>query len=192
MISELIIQGCIKEDRRCQRLLYEECYALMMKVAKRYFDNDDEAVDVMNRSFLKILQNLSTLKNDATFFGWAKQITVRTALDAIRAKKSYADTLKFSLDNEASAVHYQSTSSDETIESKINANEILKLIASLPNIMREVVNMVLLDGFSHKEVAETLGISENYSRQYLSRGRSILQQQIIEKKMYHNVIASSK
>jgi RNA polymerase sigma factor (sigma-70 family) len=146
----------------------------------------------MNRSFLKILQSLSTLQNEATFFGWAKQITVRTALDAIRAKKTYSETLKLNLDNEHSPVHYESASTSESIDSKMNTNEIFKLIAALPNITREVVNMVIVDGFSHKEVADILGISENNSRQYLSRGRAILQQQILDKNMYHNVTTSTK
>jgi RNA polymerase sigma factor (sigma-70 family) len=152
---------------------------MMMKVAARYFTNEDDIVDVMNRSFLKILSSLDQLQNCDAYFGWAKQITVRSALDALRAQKSYRESIQLSLDNEHSKVHH-TASERSTADARLESNEIFKIIAKLPEVLRAVVNMVLIDGYTHKETAEALGISEGNSRQCLSRARGLLQEQILK------------
>ena len=68
-------------------MMYEVCYNVMSKVCKRYIDNDDEVNECMNIAFMKILKNLSALKNEKTFFGWVKQISINTAIDYFRSKK---------------------------------------------------------------------------------------------------------
>jgi RNA polymerase sigma factor (sigma-70 family) len=184
LINELIIQGCLQQDRRSERLLYEESYDLMMKIAYRYFNNEDEVVDVVNRSFLKVLKNLAEIRDIKTYYGWAKQITVRTAIDAIRAKKSYSENYRLVIDDEHYGERLAQTKAHE-MSSKDDVNRIFAIIRQLPDVMREVVNMIIVDGFTHKDVAQEIGISENNSRQLLSRGRAILQAQLIKEELYH-------
>jgi RNA polymerase sigma factor (sigma-70 family) len=184
LINELIIQGCLQKDRRSERLLYEASYDLMMKIACRYFKNEDEVVDVVNRSFLKVLSNLEDIRDIRTYYGWAKQITVRSAIDAVRAKKSYNENYKLVVDDEHYSERLTQTQAVD-MGAKDDVNRIFTIMRQLPDVIREVVNMVIVDGFTHKEVSDALGISENNSRQLLSRGRAILQDQLIKQELYH-------
>jgi RNA polymerase sigma factor (sigma-70 family) len=177
LITQLIIQGCLNNDRRCQRILYEECYPLMIKISKRYCTNEEDAVDTLNTSFIKILKGLAELRNIETIYGWVKQITVRTSIDNFRAKKIYNERNTFNLDNEFSNAS-NTYASDLFSDSKLAVNEIFVLINELPNTSKEVLNLVTIDGYSHRETAEMLGISEENSRWHLNKARKILSEKI--------------
>lgn len=177
MITNLIIQGCLHDDRKCQRLLYEFCFPIMMRVCKRYTINEDEAVESMNASFLKILKKLSTLKDIETLPAWVKQVTVNTSIDFYRAKKRYNERNRFTIDTEYSSVSNTHFNMDFT-ESRMDSSEIFKLIQQLPDTSREVLNLFAIDGFSHKEVAEMLNISEESSRWHLHRARKMMTEKL--------------
>lgn len=177
MISNLIIQGCLKNDRKCQRMLYEFCYPIMMRVCKRYTINEDEATESMNSSFLKVLEKLGTLKDVQTLPAWVKQISVNTSIDYYRAKKRYSERNRFTIDTEYSNVENTHFNSDFT-ESKMNTNEIFKLIKELPDTTREVLNLFAIDGFSHREVAGMLNISEEASRWHLHKARKMMTEKL--------------
>jgi RNA polymerase sigma factor (sigma-70 family) len=178
LINTLIIQGCKDNDTRCQRVLYNECFAVLMKVGKRYTTNDDEASDIVNRSFLKILQNLDTIKDENSFFGWAKQIAVHTAIDYIEKNKFVIDD-----DERRSPI---GNSVNANADENFNANDIFKAMHALPNVTREVVNMIIVDGYNHKDVAQALNISEENSRRHLSKGRTILKEKLAHLRNYYS------
>jgi RNA polymerase sigma-70 factor (ECF subfamily) len=185
LINTLIIQGCKANDSRCQRLLFDECFNVLMKVGKRYTTNDDEASDIVNRSFLKILQNLDTIKDENTFFGWIKQIAVHTAIDAVRSKKKYIEKNKFVIDDDERRAP-NSIGVEANAEESFNANDIFKVMYALPNVTREVVNMIIVDGYNHKEVAEALNITEENSRRHLNKGRNILKEKLAHLRNYYS------
>lgn len=177
MITNLIIQGCLQNDRKCQRLLYEYCFPIMMRVSKRYTINEDEAIESMNASFLKILKKLNTLKDVQTLPSWVKQVSVNTSIDYYRAKKRYTERNRFTIDTEYSNVENTHFNLDFT-ESRMDSNEIFKMINELPDTTREVLNLFAIDGFTHREVASMLDISEESSRWHLHRARKLMTEKL--------------
>jgi RNA polymerase sigma factor (sigma-70 family) len=173
LIDQTIISGCIQNDRKCQRLLYEFCFPIMMKVCKRYILNEEDAVETLNQSFLKIINGLTSLRDVNTLPGWVKQIAVNTSIDFYRSNKRYTERNRFTIDTEYSSVQHTQGNADHT-ESKMDSKEIFRLIATLPDTTREVLNLFALDGYSHREISEMLGISEENSRWHLHKGRKLM------------------
>lgn len=170
MVNEQIIKGCLSNDRKSQRILYEFCVPIMMKVCSRYTINEDEAVESMNAAFLKVLKNLNTLKGVDSIGGWVKQIAVNTSIDFYRSKKKYTERNRLTIDNEHSTAQNTHFNVDFT-ESKMDSKHIFKLIQELPDTTREVLNLHAIDGFNHKEIATRLEISEEASRWHLHKAR---------------------
>jgi len=156
----------------------------MMRVCKRYTINEDEAVESMNASFLKIIKKLDTLKDLDTLPAWVKQITVNTSIDFYRAKKRYTERNRFTIDTEYSNVQNTHFNIDFT-ESRMDSSEIFKLINQLPDTTREVLNLFSIDGFSHREVAGMLKISEESSRWHLHRARKLMTEKL--EKIHYSV-----
>lgn len=184
MVTTQIIQGCLQNDRKCQRLLYEYCFPIMIKVCARYTINEDEAVESMNASFLKVLKNLTALKDIDSIGGWVKQIAVNTSIDYYRSKKKYTERNRLTIDTEYSTAEHAHFNLDFT-ESKMDSREIYKMIQELPDITREVLNLFAIDGYSHKEVAEKLTISEEASRWHLHKARKLMTEKL--EKMNYNL-----
>lgn len=177
MIEQNIINGCLDNDRKCQRILYEFCFPIIMKVCSRYTINEDEAVESMNAAFLKVLKNLHLLKDLESFGGWVKQIAVNTSIDFYRSKKKYTERNKLTVDNEYSHVENMHFNLDFT-ESKMDSKHIFKLIQQLPDTTREVLNLFALDGFNHREIATKLAISEESSRWHLHKARKLMTEKL--------------
>ena len=184
MVTTQIIQGCLQNDRKCQRILYEYCFPIMIKVCSRYTINEDEAVESMNASFLKVLKNLAALKDIESIGGWVKQIAVHTAIDFYRSKKKYSERNRLTIDTEYSTAEHTRFNLDFT-ESKMDSREIYKMIQELPDTTREVLNLFAIDGYSHKEVAEKLNISEEASRWHLHKARKLMTEKL--EKMNYNL-----
>jgi RNA polymerase sigma factor (sigma-70 family) len=159
----------------------------MLKVCKRYTINEDEAIESMNASFLKILQKLNSLKELEALNAWVKQVTVNTSIDYYRAKKRYTERNRFTIDTEYSSVGNSHFKLD-FIESRMDSSEIYKLINELPDTTREVLNLFAIDGFNHKEVSEMLNISQESSRWHLHRARKLM----TEKLTHSNYILNAK
>lgn len=191
MINEQVIAGCLQNDRKSQRLFYEYCFPIMMKVCKRYTINEDEAVEAMNASFLKILKNLSGLREIQTLPAWVKQVTVNTSIDFYRSKKKYNERNRFTIDTEYSNVQNTHFNFDFT-ESKMDSGQIFKMIQDLPDTTREVLNLFAIDGYSHKEVAGMLQISEEASRWHLHRARKLMAQKLEEQNMLNTARYGTK
>jgi RNA polymerase sigma-70 factor, ECF subfamily len=174
LVSALIIQACINNDSRCQRLLYDECFSFMMQIATRYTINIDDAKDIVNKSFLKVLQNLQNLQSEDAYWGWCKRITVNTALDEVKAAKRLQQKVTFTDEPKENTNSTIINNGQQQME----AAAILQLIADLPIPAKHVVNLVIIDGYTHKEVATMLGITEENSRRLLHTGRNLLKEQI--------------
>jgi RNA polymerase sigma-70 factor (ECF subfamily) len=131
----------------------------------------DVAQDVMQDGFVTLFEKLSTYKNEGAFEGWARKIFVNTALMQLRRN----DALKFS-DNIEDSQAMQMTQSN-TLE-QISADEIMKMVSSMPDGFRTVFNLYVIEGYSHDEIAKMLSITEGGSRSQLSRARAWLQSKI--------------
>jgi RNA polymerase sigma-70 factor (ECF subfamily) len=142
----------------------------------RYTDNHDEAYDILQDTFIKVFERIESYKNEGSFEGWLRRISVNTALDYIRRNKMS----KFTDDVED--VKYKLSSNEGTLDNML-AEDLMKILNSLPIGYRTVFNMYVIDGYSHKEIAEMLNISESTSKSQFSRARAILQKIIIEKEL---------
>lgn len=168
-----LINGCRKHDRKAQRLLYEKLAGKMFPVCLRYMGDRERAKDIMHDGFITLFDKLSEYRGEGSFEGWARRIFITTALMQLRKN----DVLRNSgqIDGKL-PVRIIEISPAET--GKLDAERIMKLIVSMPEGFRTVFNLFAIEGFSHKEIAERLGIGEGGSRSQLSRARIWLQERI--------------
>lgn len=172
--EQKIVQSCIDGDRQAQRKLFELLAPKMLSVCLRYVGDRSVAEDLLQDAFVTLYTKLDSYKGEGSFEGWARRIFVTTCLMYLRKK----DALKMSEDLEsARAVSASTPSAMENIGYK----ELMALILQLPPGFRSVFNMYVIEGYSHKEISQALGISEVTSRTQLSRARLWLQEKMKDK-----------
>lgn len=167
----IIIDKCRKGDRSAQKKLYDYLAPKMFAVCLRYMGDRMPAEDILQDGFITLFSKLDSYSGEGSFEGWARKIFVNTALMSIRK----TDALKLSGDLEEAG----NLSSDISTQiQNIGYKEIMKIVMKLPDGYRTVFNMFVVEGFSHKEIAQALNISEVTSRSQLQRARMILQEKI--------------
>ena len=170
---EELAAKCSGSDSAAQRQLFDALAPKMLSVCLRYAGDRMVAEDLLQDGFVTLFTHLDSYTGSGSFEGWARKIFVNTALMYLRKK----DALKGSEDiAEARSL----ASGDSSAVEKIGYKELMKLIASLPADARTVFNMYVIEGYSHKEIAEALGITEATSRSKLQRARIRLQEMIVE------------
>ncbi|MFY8035560.1 MAG: RNA polymerase sigma factor [Cyclobacteriaceae bacterium] len=166
------IEGCKRQNREAQHALYEFFSGKMYTLCCRYIKDKMEAEDVLVMAFTKIFERIDQYKNEGSFEGWIRKVMVNESLSYLRKNKNmYLETDIEAADREPDY---------DRIESQMEAEDLMKLIASLPTGYRIVFNLYSVDGFSHQEIADQLGISENTSKSQLSRARALLQKKLLE------------
>ena len=169
-----LLDSCIAGDREAQKVLYDQLASRMFPVCIRYVGDRMLAEDVLQEGFITLFTKLKSYKGDGSFDGWARRIFVTTALMSLRKK----DALKMSEDLDAiKGMKAETTTQVQNIGYK----ELMELVVSLPPGFRTVFNMYAIEGYSHKEIAEILDISEVTSRSQFSRARALLQSKIKER-----------
>jgi len=168
-----IIAAAKKGDAKAQREIYE-CYASsMMSVCWRYAGDSETAKDLLQDGFVKLFTKLDMYAGTGSFAGWVRRVFVTTCLEYLRQKTA----LKMS--NPIDDSEYNLPESEVNVIDKISADELMALIAELPDISRMVFNMFALEGYSHAEIADILNITEVNSRTIFLRARKILQNSIL-------------
>ena len=147
----------------------------MMSVCLRYADNREMAEDFLQDGFIKVFSSIRSYSYEGSFEGWMRRIFVNTALEALRKN----DLLRNGV--ELDALEPQQEADYSAVE-KISADELMELIAQLPPGFRTVFNMFAIEGYSHREIAETLNINESTSRSQYTRAKRLLQKWIKELK----------
>lgn len=165
------IEGAIKADSQCQKAIFDSLSGKMYAVCLRYMASREAAQDVLQDGFVTLFSKLDTYSGDGSFEGWARKIFVNTALMALRKN----DVLKNSVEVEVAADNVYDA---PTPIQNITYKELIKYIEELPPGFRTVFNMYVVEGYSHKEIADELGISEVTSRSQLLRARAMLQARI--------------
>ncbi len=177
LVSEQIITGCLNKDRKAQRELYELCYSYMVGIAKRYMPNEDEVMEVITESFLKIIKRVEIINEQDSPIAWIRRVTINTAIDLIRSRKKYFQNTKFQNNEQYNQFEHVYVELN-TIDKTLDANYIQNIIQQLPDISREVLNLFAIDGFSHKEIGEILKITEEQSRWHVFKARKIVAEKI--------------
>ncbi|MCZ8217346.1 MAG: sigma-70 family RNA polymerase sigma factor [Cyclobacteriaceae bacterium] len=162
-----LLAGCQKNDRTAQQQLYASYSGKMYALCCRYVKSKMEAEDVLVTAFTKVFDKIDQFKNEGSFEGWIRRIVVNEALTWIRKNRSlYLETDLEKADYEPDYDH---------LSDHLETEDLLRMIQALPTGYQLVFNLYAIDGYSHKEIAEQLNISENTSKSQLSRARVYLQ-----------------
>jgi len=167
-----LIKGCLRREPHAQRLLYDTYSSKMYAICYRYVKDSMEAEDILVTSFTKVFEKIGQFKFEGSFEGWIRRIVVNEALTCLRKNRSMY------LEAELKEVDYDPNY--KNLNDHLETEDLLRLVKELPAGYRIVFNMFAIDGYSHKEIAESLGISENTSKSQLSRARVYLQKQLKE------------
>lgn len=171
-LEDELIKGCLRRDRNAQKQLYELYSPKMYALSYRYVRDPMQAEDILITAFTKILERIRQYNGTGSFEGWIRRVVVNEALTFLRRNRSmYLETELEEADREP---NYQ------TLSSYLEVEDLLNMIDKLPSGYRIVFNLYAIDGYSHKEIAEELGISENTSKSQLSRARTYLQKLLVE------------
>lgn len=170
-----LVSYCAKSDRKAQEELYTRYAARVFTLCLRYSDDRDEAQDLLHSTFLKALENIQSFKyqGDGSLLAWISRIAINTALAHIKRYKLHFVFLDT----------YMSPSLPEPTDEefdRVSIEKLLEFISKLPDIQRAIFNMHCLDGYSHKEIAQQLGISERGSTSMLAKAKNKLKKQINE------------
>jgi RNA polymerase sigma-70 factor (ECF subfamily) len=162
-----LIEGCLKGDRKMQHELYKRFAPKMYGVCLRYASNAEEAEDILQEGFIKVYNKIGSFRREGSFEGWIRRIFVNTAIEQFR-KKVYLQPL--------------TEMEEDTVEGKylsvldrLSEKDIIQLVQQLSPGYRTVFNMYVVEGYTHKQISEMLGISEGTSKSQLSRAKMILQ-----------------
>lgn len=168
------IEACVRNERWAQKRLYEEHYSQMMGVCLRYARNEHDALDILQEGFIKVFRNIAKYQPGTTLAAWIRRIMVNTAIDYyrknIRRRTEDLDTA------------YELKSTDADAISQYSEKEILEAVQQLTPAYRVVFNLYVIEGYSHKEIAELMDITESTSRSNLVKSRMKLRA-IINKKL---------
>jgi RNA polymerase sigma-70 factor (ECF subfamily) len=165
---QIVIRGCIKNDRKAQEQLYKRFYHAMMALCVRYTKNSEDAIEVMNDGFLKVFRNIQHYQPEkASIYTWIRTIIIHSAIDFLRKQQAYPDTGSLTEGVEEPSI-------DNEALNRFDGEELLRLIRQLPAATGTVFNLYVVDGFSHREIGALLGISESTSRWHLSEAKKQL------------------
>ncbi|MDE0771616.1 MAG: RNA polymerase sigma factor [Salibacteraceae bacterium] len=177
-ISNEILEGCIANKRKSQFLLYKQCYSILLSICLRYENNKEDAEFLLNQGFMKIVTKLSTFKGDRPFEAWIRRIMINTIIDDYRKNSKEKSIIQFKdIQNDGTEnlwVEYNAA------DLEFEAEELLGFIDKLPTESKKVFVLFAIDGYSHKEIAEMLGISDGTSKWHVSFARKKLRELIAQ------------
>ena len=167
MDEKQLIKACINNDSKAQRLLYEKYDARFFAVCKRYFTDIQQAEDALVKGFLKIFQNLENYSFEGSFEGWMRRIMINECLMELRKNKVF----HLNVDDYSSSI-----SSNQEASQQIEEDDVMKLLDYLPEGCRLVFTLYVIEGYKHKEIAESLGITEGTSKSQLNLAKTKLKE----------------
>lgn len=165
-----LIAGCLEGNRRMQEELYRRFSPRMYAVCLRYAGNAEEAEDILQEGFIKVFKKLDSFRGDGSFEGWIRRIFVNTAIEHFRRKRYLMPVTE----KEENTIEGKYVSVLDNLAEK----DIISLVQELSPGYRTVFNMYVVEGYTHREIADMLGISEGTSKSQLSRAKVILQDMV--------------
>lgn len=164
---KLLLDSCKEGNRKSQKELYRQFYAYAMNVALHYSKNQEEAQEILNDSFYKVFKKLHQYSGKVSFKAWLRRILINTAIDYFRKYHKEIHQLD--------VVHLNNGPVHNTALDKLSMDDILAAIQHLSPAYRMVINLHLIEGFTHPEIAKKLGISVGTSKSNLAKARKKLQ-----------------
>lgn len=179
-MDDALIKACKAGDRKAQRQLFERYKDKMFALCLRYAPSRTEAEDILQEGFVRIFRDLHAFRAQGSFEGWMRRIMTHTAIDWLKRHRRHTVRLE---DVALHARHF-SEAAPEAEDSNTHARTLIRLMQQLPDGFRAVLNLHIIEGYSHSEIAEILGISPNTSKSQLSRAKAALRQ-MWEKSLTH-------
>ncbi len=177
MLQINLVEQAKANNRKAQLKLYRQYCNGMFCVAMRFLKNEDDAEDVLQESFIKAFQKINQFNGEVTFGAWLKRIVINKSIDFLKAKQEKM----VSLDETYMVVC--DDADDWTIDDGITINEVKQAIESLADKYKYVLQLYLVEGYDHSEIAEILNIKETTCRTRLLRGKGHLKQ-LLKKERY--------
>lgn len=179
-----IVEGCVRNDRRAQEQLFKMFYGKMLAVCKRYISDNDTAQEVLQESFIKVFDKIGIFDFKGSLEGWVRRIVANTAIDSIRKSK------RNPFQTDSDSVFKQETTEDMIIQeewelTELKAEAAMEAIEQLSPAYRMVFNLFVIEDYSHKEIAEILGINEGTSKSNLAKAKMNLQKLLKKKYSSH-------
>lgn len=177
-ITKQQICDLIKGEKKAQYELYRQHYSLLLSICRRYKNNKEDAEELLNLGFLKILMNIEKYSEPTPFIPWMRRIMLNTIIDEFRKGKSYRALF------EQMRVEQQEFYGEVDINTAVQEMDyqsMMDLLCCLPEATKKVFNLYAIDGFNHQEIADALQISVGTSKWHVSAAREKLQKLIIEK-----------
>jgi len=171
-----LIQACIEQERWAQRIIYEEYYSGMKAICMRYAHSDSDAEDILHDGFLKVFRHIGKYKVGTSLPAWIKRIMINTSIDYYRKEKR-----RRTEDIERA---FGLTADEADVISACSEREILQAVQQLTTTYRMVFNMYVIEGYSHREIGEHLGINESTSRSNLVKARNKLKDTLLNSLRY--------
>lgn len=175
-ITGELLQRCAQQDRRAQNELYRLLYSPLLSIALRYANDEQDAKSNLNQGFVKIVFNLERYNPDVAFLAWAKRIMINFMIDEYRKSKKggvevYSkDFSEAAFDNKVTELNLAEYSFDKA--------DLMGLLKKLPPMTEKVFNLFAIDGYSHLEIANMLGISDGTSKWHVMNARQILREML--------------
>jgi len=160
-----IISGCKDGNKLAQKYFVEMYSGYIYTICRRYITREDVAKDCLQDTLIHVLKKIDKYKEQGRFKSWLSAVTVNKCIEQIRKEKKnlYTDVTGIA-----------DYGMNETVSLKLEHEDIMKFISTIPEQYRIVINMFLVEGYSHKEIAEKLGVSESSSRSILSRAKKMI------------------
>lgn len=166
-----LVNGCIANDRRAQERLYKQFYGTMMGICLRYAHGEDDAIEILHNGFLKVYKNIHRFDPmKAGLYTWIRSIMIHSAIDHIRQNNKHNRLVEIGGTTEPHI--------DSEAISRLNKQELLRLIRNLPPATQAVFNLYIIEGFTHKEIGAMMSISEGTSKWHLSEARRLMQKML--------------
>jgi RNA polymerase sigma-70 factor (ECF subfamily) len=170
--EQQLVEGCIAGERKAQKALYDRYSRQMMSLCLRYVKDVETARDLLQEGFISVFSHIDKFKGDGLLDAWVRKIFVNGALESLRKH----DILKEAVDIEDGML---AGVIDESTISQMSATELMDCVKNLPGGFRTIFNMFAIEGYTHREIGEIMGISESTSRSQYMRARQKLQKMIL-------------
>lgn len=167
-----------KGDRKAQHTLYKQAFSLLMGVCSRYSFDRDEAMALLNQGFLKMLMYAEKRKEHVPVEAWMRRVMINTIIDIYRQNKQYREHTRLVDYSDQVNVNAHESSVEIEMPDSIQSETLNRMLAKLPEMTGKVFNLFAIDGYSHKEIAELLQMSEGTSKWHVNNARTLLKAMI--------------
>ena len=175
-VNEQIITGVKKNDRKVILRLYEATFNLLMSVAVRYYNQREEQMEIVNSTFLKVIDKIDQYEEGTNFYAWVKKISQNTVIDHFRSNKKYKETFSNQVDNDEFFLEPTSHDTHNFSEEE----QIEYILSHLPPATRVSFNLFAIDGYSYKEIAKELDVGYETVKWHVKEARKRLKKLLKE------------